>query len=188
MNTEKQDMQAPEAAEASRGWGRKLVMGSLAVAVLAGLGLASATGGDFAAGQSGMSGKHEMGGKAIHASMRGKHFGERRLDYMLEEIEATPEQAAKLKEIFGAVREEVEPVVSEFRETRGQIAALLGAPTIDRAATETLRAERVAAIDAASRKMTAAILDAAEVLTPEQRAELAKRFKEGGGRHGHGRW
>jgi Spy/CpxP family protein refolding chaperone len=33
--------------------------------------------------------------------------------------------------------------------------------------------------------MTAALLDAAEVLTPEQRAELAKHFSE---RKGRGRW
>ena len=50
---------------------------------------------------------------------------------------------------------------------------------------EELRAERVPAIDEASRKMTAAILDAAEVLTPEQRKELVEHFEERGG---HGRW
>ena len=185
METDNHETGVPENTVATGGWGRKLAMGSLAVVVLAGLGLASAKGGDFAAGQFGMGGKHEMGGKAMHASMRGKHFGERRLDYMLEEIDATPEQATRLKEIFGSVRDEVGPVVSGFRETRGQIADLLAAPTIDRAAAETLRAERIAAIDTASRQMTAAILDAAEVLTPEQRAQLAKHFNERGG---HGRW
>ena len=43
----------------------------------------------------------------------------------------------------------------------------------------------LAAIDAASKKMTAAVLDAAEVLTPEQRTELAKDFSE---RKGRGKW
>ncbi len=188
MESDKQEIDVSEDAAATGGWGRKLAMGSLAAVALAGLGLASAKGGDFAAGQFGMGGKHEMGGEAMHASMRGKHFGERRLEYMLEEIDATPEQATRLKEIFSTARDEVGPIVSEFRETRGQIAELLGAPTIDRAAAEKLRAERVAAVDTASRKMTAAILDAAEVLTPEQRAQLAKHFNERGGHSGHGRW
>ena len=186
MENDRQEIHAPDAA-GKPGWGRRLVMGSLAIAALSGLGLATAKGSDFAAAHFGMQG---AGGKAMQVSMRGRHFGERRLDYMLEEIDATPEQETRLKEIFGSVRDEVGPMVEEFRETRGQIAGLLSAPTIDRAAAEKLRADRVAAIDEASRKMTAAFLDAAEVLTPEQRAQLAKHFNERGGRgHGrHGRW
>ena len=190
MEPEKQEIHTPEAAASNSGWGRRLAMGSLAIAALAGLGLASAKGSDIAAAQFGM---HGSDGKAMQVSMRGKHFGERRLDYMLDEIDATPEQATKLKEIFGSARDEVVPMVEDFRDTRGQIADLLAAPTIDRAAAEKLRADRVAAIDEASRKMTTAVLDAAEVLTPEQRAQLAKHFKERGerggyGRHGHSRW
>ena len=35
----------------------------------------------------------------------------------------------------------------DIRESRDEVAALLGAPTVDRAAAEKLRAERVAAIE-----------------------------------------
>jgi Spy/CpxP family protein refolding chaperone len=73
----------------------------------------------------------------------------------------------------------------EFRDARTAVVELMSAPTLDRAAAETLRAERIAAIDEASKKMTAAMLDAAEVLTPEQRAELAKHLGE---RKGPRRW
>jgi Spy/CpxP family protein refolding chaperone len=73
-------------------------------------------------------------------------------------------------------------MAEEFRDTRGQVAELLGAATIDRAAAETLRAERIARVDEASRKLTAAILDVAEVLTPEQRAEIVDHFRDRGRR------
>jgi protein CpxP len=62
---------------------------------------------------------------------------------------------------------------------------LLGAATIDREAAEKLRAERIAAADEASRKLTTALLDAAEVLTAEQRAELLEHFEDRGW---HRRW
>ena len=75
------------------------------------------------------------------------------------------------------------PIMQGFRDTRGQLAELLSAPTIDKDAVEKLRAERVAAVDEASRKLTDALVNAAETLTPEQRAKLAERMKER-----HGRW
>jgi len=179
MQSDNQDPKPTFDATAPSVWTRRLAMGSLAIAALTGIGLATATSGGFAQATSGLS------AKAMHASMRGRHFGERGLDYMLEEIDATPEQATKLKAIFDSAHDEVMPMVADFRETRGQIADLLSSPTIDRAAAEKLRSERVAAVDEASRKVTAAVLDAAEVLTPQQRAQLAKHFKERGG---HGRW
>lgn len=69
-------------------------------------------------------------------------------------------------------------MMREFRDARGEVMELMTAPTIDRAAAETLRAARIAAIDEASKKITAAALDAAEVLTPEQRAKLVEQMKE----------
>jgi Spy/CpxP family protein refolding chaperone len=77
------------------------------------------------------------------------------------------------------------PVFRDFRDTHEAVAEIIAAPTIDRAAAEKLRSERIAAIDAASRKMTTALVEAAEVLTPEQRAKLVEHFKE---RRSHGRW
>jgi Spy/CpxP family protein refolding chaperone len=104
---------------------------------------------------------------------------------MLDQIDATPEQEDKLWEIIDNTRSELRPTFREFRETREQIAGILGAPTIDRAALEKLRSDRIATIDATSRKVTDALVQAAEVLTPEQRAKLVEHFKE---RDGHGRW
>jgi periplasmic protein CpxP/Spy len=55
---------------------------------------------------------------------------------------------------------------------------LLTQPGIDRAAIEAFRAEQLALADAASKRLTQALGDAAEVLTPEQRRRLDERLAE----------
>ena len=97
---------------------------------------------------------------------------EHRIGSVLDEIDVTSEQEDKIWAIIEEARDEIGPTFRDFRETREQVIELLGAPYIDRAAAEKLRSERVAAIDAASRKMTTALLDAAAVLTPEQRVRF----------------
>ncbi|MGI6245720.1 MAG: Spy/CpxP family protein refolding chaperone [Pseudochelatococcus sp.] len=150
-----------------RGW---IVAGGLAVLVLGGVGaatLASAAGGPD-------------GCFARAGGHRGGPFAGRGIDRALEAVDATAEQEKRIWAIVDATRTELRPLAREFRDARGTVAELLGAGTVDRQAVETLRAERVAAIDTASKKLTEAVLDAAEVLTPEQRATLAKRFQERG--------
>ena len=114
----------------------------------------------------------------------GARFAEHRFEKLMDEVDATDAQEDKIWAIVDRTRSELRPVGREFRDSRGKVAELLAAPTIDKAAVEALRAERIAAIDAASKKAVAALVEAAEVLTPEQRAELAKELKE---RH-EGRW
>ena len=62
-------------------------------------------------------------------------------------------------------------------DNRRQMHEALAAPTIDRTKIESLRADRMKLADAASQRMTTALVDAAEVLTPAQRADLASRFQ-----------
>jgi Spy/CpxP family protein refolding chaperone len=64
---------------------------------------------------------------------------------------------------------------------------LLAAPAIDRGAIEQLRAEQIQAADAASKRLTQALADVAEVLTPEQRKQLAERMQKRHERHQGGR-
>lgn len=166
----------------STGWGRRAAIGGLAaVAVVSAIGLAAARSDDFGFGM----GRFGLGGHVVHAHMGGGGFMEHRIGYVLDELDATPEQEDKLWDIIDQTRDEIRPTFRDFRETRQEVIELLGAPTIDRAAAERLRSERIAAIDEASRKMTTALLDAAEVLTPEQRSKLAEHLKE---HRGRGRW
>lgn len=182
-NDDRNPANSREGAPAATGWGRRLVIGGVAaVAAVAAIGLAGAASGDFGPGL-GMD-RVGMGGHMMNAHW-GMGFGERRMEHVLDQIGATPEQEDKLWAIIDSTRSELRPTFREFRETREQIADILGASTIDRAALEKLRSERIATIDATSRKMTDALVQAAEVLTPEQRTKLLQHFKE---RDSHGRW
>ncbi|MGJ3265056.1 MAG: Spy/CpxP family protein refolding chaperone [Salinarimonas sp.] len=135
-------------------------------------------------------------GDGPRAEMRHARFGEERgrmaqfmewrLERTLEEVDASPEQVERIKAIADEARGEIAPLMRGFRDTREDLAEILGAETIDRAAAETLRAERLAAMDAASARGLQALLDAAEVLEPEQRAELVEEMGER--RRGWGRW
>ena len=62
----------------------------------------------------------------------------------------------------------------------------LGARQLNRAAAiEALRARRIAAMDQISRRVTTAMEDAANVLTPDQRVKLAAIDAEHGQHHRH---
>jgi Spy/CpxP family protein refolding chaperone len=54
---------------------------------------------------------------------------------------------------------------------------LLTADTIDRGAIEALRAEHLQLAERASRRFAQVLADMAEVLTPEQRKDLAGRME-----------
>ncbi|HXV30494.1 MAG TPA: Spy/CpxP family protein refolding chaperone [Sinorhizobium sp.] len=182
MENEDKNLSSPTTGEpASKRWGRRAAIGGLAaVAVIGAVGFAAARSDDFGFGM----GRFGMGGHMMHAHMGGG-FMEHRIGSVLDELDATTEQEDKLWDIIDKARAEIRPTFRDFRETREEVIELLGAPTIDRAAAEKLRSERIAAIEEASRKMTTALLDAAEVLTPEQRAKLVEHLKE---RRGRGRW
>ena len=80
----------------------------------------------------------------------------------------------KLTEIAQAALADLAPLHAELRANRAQAATLLTQETIDRAALEALRVKQVALVTTASTRLTKVIADAAEVLTPAQRLELAK--------------
>ncbi len=171
MNT--QNTNAPKTP---RSWGRPLVILSAAAVIVGGAGIATVMANDGPGWR----------GHAMQAAWGGGgRFAERRFERVMEEIDATAEQETALRGIFDELRGDVGDMRGTMRDLRDDVAELLGAPTIDRQAAETLRASHAAAMDEASKRVTQAMLDAAEVLTPEQRADLVERLGE---RHGGGRW
>lgn len=109
---------------------------------------------------------------------------ERMLKHMFVEINATPEQQQRIAPIVKQAVAEVGPLRQQLRGTREQVHNIMSAPQIDRTALEQLRAARLQTADALSRRMTQAMADIAEVLTPEQRKALAERMQQRrGGRH-----
>lgn len=147
-------------------WGRRILLGGLVVLAVVGIG----------------AGVVAKGGGWHHGGMR--DFAEWRLTRALDAVDARPEQQARITAIAEATHDELAPMMEELRGARGELAALLVEPVIDKAAVEELRSSRMAVLDDASKQAVAALLEAAEVLDPAQRVALAARFEERRGRRG----
>jgi Spy/CpxP family protein refolding chaperone len=115
---------------------------------------------------------------------------EERADRMIRhvgvELDATAEQQDKLRAIVKGALKDLLPVRDQMLAARQQARDLLTQPTVDRAALEKLRTERIAAADTASKRLVQALADAAEVLTPEQRKKLNDLIPAAGGWRGRG--
>lgn len=109
--------------------------------------------------------------------------------HLAVEIDATKEQEAKLIALSKGVASDVFPIRQKIVDARKKGIELMKAPAIDRAAIEQLRAEQLTNLDAISKRLTTALADAGEVLSPEQRVKLAERIeswreRRGWWRHG----
>jgi protein CpxP len=102
---------------------------------------------------------------------------DRMAERLLSSVDGTPEQKQKVSEIAKAAARDMRELRKQGGDLRRQGMALLNAPTIDRAAIESLRTQQMSVADALSKRMSTAFADAAEVLTPEQRAKLAERMQ-----------
>ncbi len=100
------------------------------------------------------------------------------VDKMLDQVAATPDQKARIHDILKTGFAPMAGMRGDMEATHRSLHAILSAPTIDRDALEHLRASHVAGIDVANHGMTKAIADAAEVLTPDQRAKMAAIMSE----------
>jgi len=115
-------------------------------------------------------GHHDMG---RHAAMDPAEM-DRHAAAMADRVLAngTPEQRARLVSIMRSAHAEIAPMHQQLHQAHERARALLMQPRVDRTALETLRAEQIRQIDAASRRFVQAMGDAADMLTPEQRALL----------------
>lgn len=115
----------------------------------------------------------------------GKHI-ERMVKHVSIEIDATDEQEARLITLAKSLAEDMMPVRKDMRAAGKEIQNILTAPTIDRAALESLRSARMAQMEEISKNLSNALADAAEVLTAEQRRIVAERIEQF--RSMRGRW
>ncbi len=169
------------------------VLGLVAVALVGGLAGAFATKA-FSHGHGFGFGRHHGMGPGIHR-MGGFMGGptslanvdervERMTRHFAVEVDATAEQRQKLEGIAKAAARDLLPLRDKMQTARADGIKLLGAPAIDRAAVEALRAAQLANAEAISKRVAEALADAAEVLTPEQRKKLAERIEK----HRDARW
>jgi protein CpxP len=111
-----------------------------------------------------------------------------RLDRMLKhlyvEIDATDAQKQQLAPIVKGAARDLLPLRAKIHDARRQAVELLSRESVDRAALETLRADQLRLAEQASMRFTQALADVADVLTPEQRKQLAERIGRWHGRRG----
>lgn len=125
-------------------------------------------------------------GGGMHGAPTEEHV-ERMLKRIYSVTNATPEQQQRIAPIVKQAVTELSPLRSQMQGTREQARTIMSAPQIDRAALEQLRASRLQTADAISRRMTQAMADVGDVLTPEQRKALGERMQRRGGQRGqHG--
>ncbi|MFO1337149.1 MAG: Spy/CpxP family protein refolding chaperone [Burkholderiaceae bacterium] len=100
------------------------------------------------------------------------------LERMLDDVQATPEQREKLRQIALAAQADLKAPGEAARADHAKMAQLFVQPSIDPAAVEALRQQMLARHDQVSKRMNVAMLDAAKVLTLEQRQKLAERMQQ----------
>ena len=152
---------------------RRITLATLAGGVAAGIGFKA-----FGRGR-----RHGYG--PIDPADLDRHV-DRMLKHLYVEIDATDAQKQKLDPIVRQAAKDLAPMRENLHAARREAIELLSQERVDPAALEALRAKQIGLADEASRRLTRAVTEAAEVLTPEQRKELAAHFARRHGRWGHG--
>jgi Spy/CpxP family protein refolding chaperone len=182
------------------GWLKKTNTKAAAIATVAALAIGSAFAAQAFADSKGYAhmkqiGAGEYGGRWGHGH-RGRFADmsdseiqariERMVKHIAVEIDATPEQTGKITVLLTSLAKDIKPLREDMHSAGQQIRDLLAADTIDRAALEKVRSERLAEADRVSKNLIGTAADVAEVLTPEQRKKLSERIEEFRGMRG--RW
>ncbi len=130
----------------------------------------------------GMSMKHDgMNAQGQMQGMGGRHggmFNEQMVERMGEKVNATDEQKQKLKDIASKYVQGQNERQTAMQSMRQKSMQLLSSDPVDTAAVEQVRASQIAYMDEQSKRMTQAMTEAAQVLTPEQRKQLAQMMPE----------
>jgi len=122
-------------------------------------------------------------GAALDPATLDAHL-DRALKHLYVEIDATDAQKQQLAPIVKGAARDLLPLRAKMHDARRQAVELLSQQNIDRVALETLRADQLKLAEMASQRFTQAIADVADVLTPDQRKQLAERITRWQGRRG----
>jgi len=126
-------------------------------------------------------------GALAYAHSGGGHHGrmsgdpERHLEHlnaMLAKVGASDVQKKQIEGILRPAFAEMQAAHETHSAAFRQFHESIMAPSIDRARLEALRADEIKSLDEASKRVVTAITDAAEVLSPEQRAAFAKQVED----------
>lgn len=121
-----------------------------------------------------------MGGDHGHHGHHGGGMDMKWSGRMLEAVKATPEQRSQIQKIMEGARTDLQVQREAGKALRGQLMQTMAQPNIDANAVEQVRQRMLAQHDQASKRRLQAMVDAANVLTPEQRKQLAERMSQRG--------
>lgn len=118
----------------------------------------------------------------------GEGFGARRLERLLDKVNATAGQRGQIAAIWSGLRPQLKSLHQQHQALHQQIAAALSAPTINPATVEQLRKQSMGVADQLSSTFTQGLVQTAQVLTPDQRqtAAVAIGMEHGRFQHHHG--
>jgi protein CpxP len=123
----------------------------------------------------------QPGGLGMHGGMWGAH--PQQMERLLSSVQATDDQKARIQQIMHKTMNDMAGQREAGRTLREKARSIFTAPTVDANAAEQLRQQMLAQHDQNSRRMMAAMLEVSQVLTPEQRLQMAQQMKQ----HGHQR-
>ena len=126
-------------------------------------------------GHGGWHGRGFMMGQMDPAQVEDR--ADRMVRHLAIEVDATTEQQERLRAVVKSAVRDLVPMREKAHAARQRAHDLLLAPTIDRAAIEALRAEQIALVDTASKRVTQALGDAASILSAEQRHKIEDRLR-----------
>jgi Spy/CpxP family protein refolding chaperone len=121
---------------------------------------------------------HSGGGHHPPMDAQGMEMHLDHMEAMLTRIGASDAQKSQIDGIMRGAFANMEGVKNSHHEAFGQFHELILASSVDRAKVEELRAAQLKSFDEASKSIVTAFEDAAEVLSPEQRAKLAEEIRK----------
>lgn len=146
---------------------------------IAGIGAAIAGVLSMAACHHGGPGWHH--GPGAHGQMTPEEASKRidkAVNWVLDDVDATAEQKSRVAAIAKDAMRELMPLRDQHRGARDKAIALLSGERIDRGALEQVRADEMRLAEQLSRRVTQALADIAEVMTPVQRRQLAEQLRK----------
>jgi Spy/CpxP family protein refolding chaperone len=165
-----------EGAARPGGWSRiRWVAAGLVGGLLAGgASVWAVSADDFRGGFMGRRFMHRLhGGRSADPEAAREHV-KMGVKWVLGYVDATPEQEQKVQAIAQDALGDLLPLRESHHANRKAIHDALAGATIDREALEQARRAEIKLADQASARLAQAVVDAADVLTPEQRTKLAE--------------
>ncbi|MGH8537633.1 MAG: Spy/CpxP family protein refolding chaperone [Gammaproteobacteria bacterium] len=175
MSLEKHKLEHPEQRFGDRKFTRRTRVG-IGVVALVGIGLvAGMLIGTSVSAHPGLGGWGRHGGAVTIEDMRERAAD--KVAWLAGFLDASVEQRQQIQAAVSDLVEQLYPLMQQHRDSHRALVAELTKLELNRQAFEDLRKTKLMHIDTASGRLVDGLISVAEILTPEQRQQLASRFQ-----------